>query len=76
MIFLNKVSQIVSLVRYKYINEGKELLRDKVEPVSLSVSLPIAVMGGFILYELRELRNKKKKLIHESMVCGRIRIGV
>ena len=70
------MSQIVSLVRYKYINEGKELLRDKVEPVSLSVSLPIAVMGGFILYELRELRNKKKKLIHESMVCGRIRIGV
>ncbi len=30
-----------------------------VEPVSLSVSLPIAVMGGFILYELRELRNEK-----------------
>ena len=31
-----------------------------VEPVSLSVSLPIAVMGGFILYELRELSNEKK----------------
>lgn len=31
-----------------------------VESVSLSVSLPIAVMGGFILYELRELSNEKK----------------
>ena len=30
-----------------------------VEPGSLSVSLPIAVMGGFILYELRELSNEK-----------------
>ena len=32
-----------------------------VEPVSLSVSFPIAVMGGFILHELRALSDAKKK---------------
>lgn len=36
------------------------------EPVSFSVSIPIAIMGGFIMKEIRDKKDEKYSRIHRK----------
>lgn len=36
------------------------------EPVSFSVSIPIAIMGGFIMKEIRDKKGEKYSRIHRK----------